>query len=143
MLQACPAILSCPVPQPSPQIALPLILVGFGLTFQRGCSIGRVQRESEAGFGISWVPQNHLHLCVCFQPERMSILLEGTWISHPYPTDGLCDVFSGKANLSLKFQFIPEKKCLLPFLSLAFGLSMKKWILLLLPSPLKGKTMSP
>lgn len=56
----------------------------------------------------------------------MSILLEGTWISHPYPTDGLCDVFSGKAHLSLKFQFIPEKKCLHPFFSPAFGLSVKK-----------------
>lgn len=44
----------------------------------------------------------------------MSILLEGTWISHPYPTDGLCDVFSGKANLTLKFQFIPERSVYTP-----------------------------
>lgn len=51
MLQACPATLGCPVSQLSPQTTLPLILVPFGLTFQRGYSIGRVQRESEAGFG--------------------------------------------------------------------------------------------
>lgn len=71
----------------------------------------------------------------------MSILLEGTWISHPHPTDGLCDVFPGKANLSQKFQFIPEKDCLHPFFSLAFVLSIKN--VSLFSSPLKGKTMSP
>lgn len=71
----------------------------------------------------------------------MSILLEGTWISHPHPTDGLCDVLPGKANLSQKFRFIPEKDCLHPFFSLAFVLSIKK--VSLFSSPLKGKTMSP
>lgn len=56
----------------------------------------------------------------------MSILLEGTWISHPHPTDGLCDVFPGKANLSQKFQFIPQKERLYPFFSLVFVLSIQK-----------------
>lgn len=57
----------------------------------------------------------------------MSILLEGTWISHPHPTDGLCDVFPGKADLSQKSQFVPEQEeRLRPFFSLPCLKHLKK-----------------
>lgn len=62
----------------------------------------------------------------------MSILLEGTWISHPHPTDGLCDVFPGKADLSQKSQFVPEQEeRLRPFFSLPCLKHLKKKMILL------------
>lgn len=77
-LQACPAILGCPVPQPSPQTTLPLSVVEFGLTFQSGCSTGRVQTESEADFGISWIPQLYLQA-----PPSLCVLI--AWM-HEHPS---------------------------------------------------------
>lgn len=77
-------------------------------------------------------PRAHPHgPCVCAQPDCMSILLEGTWISHPHPTDGLCDAFPGKADLSQKSQFVPEQEeRLRPFFSLPCLKHLKKLILL-------------